>query len=77
MTYRVSYLKKETVVTWKQLHEQFGADYADVKDFAKKARQALQLIRAIWPEVRLETPRGRLVINPSPPHIALSKNSRR
>jgi len=73
LTYRVSYLQKETVVTWRQLHEQFGADYADVKDFAKRARQALRLIRAIWPEVRLETLRGRLAIYPSRPHIAPRK----
>jgi len=69
LTYRVSYLQKETVVTWQQLHEQFGADYSNIKEFARKARRALRLIKLVWPDLKVETPRGRLIIYPGKPHV--------
>jgi len=33
LTYRISYLKKETLIPWERLQEQFGGDYAELKTF--------------------------------------------
>ena len=70
LTYRVSYARDPFAVTWAGLHAQFGSDYADVKDFKRKVKRELGKIRLLWPELRFETPRGRLVVYPSPPHVA-------
>lgn len=34
LTYRASYLKHEKAISWKQLQEQFGAEYSDTQAFA-------------------------------------------
>ncbi len=70
LTYRVSYLNGPTAIPWPALHDQFGADYADPKNFARKARRELAKIKLLWPELRAETPPGRLVLRPSTPHVA-------
>lgn len=75
ITYRVSYLKEPTAVTYGMLHEQFGADYSDVKNFARNVKRELRKIQAVWPELRLETPRGRLRLYPCKPHIARQSGS--
>jgi len=69
LTYRVSYLKHETAISWKQLQEQFGAEYSDTRAFARKARQVLKLIQIVWPSLRYATPKGRLVLYPCTPHV--------
>lgn len=69
LTYRVSYLSGTTAIPWTALHDQFGAEYADPKNFARKARRELTKIRLLWPELRVDTPPGRLVLSPSPSHV--------
>lgn len=69
LTYRVSRLDKPLALSWAQLHEQFGADYAEPKGFAREARKHLRRLRLLWPEFRYETPRGRLIILPGSPHV--------
>ena len=69
LTYRASYLKTPTAISWKQLHAQFGADYSDTRDFTKKAKRELKKISAAWPELNYETPRGRLKLYPSTPSV--------
>lgn len=72
LTYRVYYMKKPTVLSWRQLHEQFGADYKGkyaIKDFRLAAIRELEKIKAAWPELNYETPRGRLKIHPGPASV--------
>lgn len=69
LTYRMSYLRSEVAIPWEALHAQFGGDYADVKDFTKKAKRELRKIVLLWPGLRYETPRGRLILRPSPTHV--------
>jgi hypothetical protein len=70
LTYRVSYLKRPTEISWSQLHNQLGADYSEVKQFARSARQHLETIRVAWPELNYKTPYGRLRLHPCTPHIS-------
>ena len=69
LTYRIYYLKKPTAISWRQLHEQFGADYAPDKNgldgFTRSTKRELAKIKTAWPELTYETPRGRLLIHPS------------
>lgn len=69
LTYRLSYLKDPTEISWQDLHTQFGADYNRVRDFTQKVKRELNKISTVWPELRYETPRGRLRLYPCPPHV--------
>jgi hypothetical protein len=69
LTHRVTRLDKPVVLSWQQVHDQFGAEYKHTKDFAVKARDYLRRIRLLWPKLRYETPRGRLKLLPSPPSV--------
>ena len=69
MTYRVSYLDASVGLSWDQLHRQLGAEYADMKEFAREVRKQLRRIKALWPSLNYTTPRGRLVLHPSVPSI--------
>lgn len=69
LTYRMSYLKAETSIPWETLHRQFGADYEEVRNFVQAAKKALRTIRLAWPEIKYKTPRGRLILQPSPTHV--------
>lgn len=77
LTYRLSYLSEPVAISWEQLHAQFGADYAEVKNFARKARRELKKIERVWPGLHYETPRGRLKLFPCPPHVAKIEAARR
>jgi len=69
-TYRVTRIDQPLVLSWKQVHDQFGAEYARSADFAKKARKYLRQIHLLWPDLRYATPRGRLKLLPSPPSVS-------
>jgi hypothetical protein len=68
-SYRRSYAKGPIAVTWQQLHEQFGADYAEIRNFRSSVLDALRTIKLAWPELEYTTPRGRLVLKPGVPHV--------
>ena len=69
LTFRVSYLRRETAISWESLAAQFGAEYSETKNFTRRAKAELRKIQSLWPELRIGTPRGRLVLKPSPTHI--------
>jgi len=56
-------------ITWQQLQSQLGGNYADPKDFKKKAKQALRKITAVYPALRLEDVDGGFILHPSRPAI--------
>lgn len=72
LTYRVSYLRKPTEISWRQLHEQFGSEYSGnygLNEFTKAAKRELKKIKAAWPGLEYETPRGRLRLHPCDPSV--------
>lgn len=69
LTYRASYARAPFAVSWESLHAQFGADYTRPRNFTPKVKRELKKIGLLWPELRVETPRGRLVVHPSAPHV--------
>ena len=77
LTYRMSYLKKPTAITWPQLHAQFGTGYADnengIKNFRRAFTKQLGEVLRLYPEANIETVRGRLILKPSKPHVAKLK----
>jgi hypothetical protein len=58
------------MVSWGNLHEQFGHGYASVKKFKQKFLHALRQAKTVYPAARIEQVRGGLRLLPSPPPIA-------
>jgi len=77
LTYRMSYLKQPTAITWPQLQAQFGAGYATdengLKNFRRAFTKQLQEVLVAYPEANIDTARGRLILKPSKPHVAKLK----
>jgi hypothetical protein len=69
LTHRMSYLRRPTLVPWKGLQAQLGAEYARPRDFRRTALARLEDVVAAYPELRLRGERGGLRLFPSPPHV--------
>ena len=69
LTYRVSYMRRETVIPWTALQAQMGADYGRTDNFSRKVKRELRRIKLVWPELDFATLKGRLVLKPCPPHV--------
>ena len=58
-TYRISYHKGNTRVTWQQLKAQLGTGYPNtpqgMRDFKKKVIKAIEDVKAAWPEAGITT----------------------
>lgn len=72
LTYRMSYLKKPTVVPWKSIQSQFGAEYANTHQgrfvFKRKFDQQMKKILCYYPVNVVKTKQG-LALYPSKTHI--------
>jgi hypothetical protein len=72
-TYCVSQAGRPQRLSWRQLHQQLGADYADPRDFKKRAKAALRRIAVVYPGLRLEEVTGGLLVRPG--RTAISSKS--
>ena len=70
LTFRMSYLRKPTVIPWESLQSQFGADYARLRDFRRKALAHLTDVLRVYPTVRIARTGSGLRLHPSQPHVA-------
>ncbi len=59
-----------TRLSWTNLREQFGQEYADAKNFKREFRAALTQVLVVYPDARVETITGGLLLRESPPPIA-------
>lgn len=73
LTYRVSYLKYPTVVTWDQLRGQFGVGYPNTRygrqDFKKNAKRAMEKVKTVWPEASAYFVENGLLLRPGNPSV--------
>ncbi len=56
-------------ISWTALQEQFGAEYADRKDFKREMKRRLREVLSAYPEARVDEIEGGLMLHPSPPPI--------
>lgn len=72
LTHRVTYLEKDARISWISIAGQVGSEYKDIKDFKKKAREALKKLCLIWPELKIEEVRGGIkLLKVSKPSVPL------
>ena len=69
LVYRLSYLKRQTVVPWPMLMDQFGCDYARIDNFKAKFIWALKKVCIAYPEARVEAVDAGLKLSNSKLHI--------
>ena len=69
LTYRMSYLRKPTVVPWESLEAQFGADYGRPRDFRRRVSKLLESILRTYPTARISLTDTGIRLYPSPPPV--------
>lgn len=70
LTYRVSYLKRPTVIPWAALALQFGSDYARLRDFKAALITELKKVLVVYGRVQVEALEDGLLVKPSLTHIS-------
>jgi hypothetical protein len=56
-------------LSWSNLHDQFGQEYGDRRDFKQEMRRALTAALAVYPAARVESEPGGIRLRPSLPPI--------
>jgi len=69
LTYRMSYIKKKTLIPWVALEAQFGSDYNETRYFKRKFLDQLRAVLVVYPEAKIEDGGSCLVLSPSKTHI--------
>jgi len=76
LTYRVSYLKKPTLISWASMALQFGSNYSRVRDFKEAFVAELRKVAVVYPQINVEVLDDGLRINPSVTHIPMTKEQK-
>ena len=66
LAYRLHHLGRPTKVPWPALHRQFGAGFAQARQFRAHAREALALALAAYPEAQVRVDDEVVTLMPSP-----------
>lgn len=57
------------MLSWENLRDQFGQEYANSKNFKREFRDALRQVWLVYPGARIEDVAGGLILRESPPPI--------
>lgn len=71
MNYRLPAAKQHrgSLVTWQQLHAQFGAQYGQVRQFKAQFIKRLPAVNSVYREAKFEVEQAGLRVFPSPPAV--------
>ncbi len=58
------------MLSWQNLREQFGQEYAESKDFKREFRDVLRQVAVVYPSARIEEVDGGIKLYESPPPIS-------
>jgi hypothetical protein len=56
-------------VSWRNMRDQFGQEYAQTKDFKRTFQVALRQVLSVYPDAKIEPVTGGLLLKSSPPPI--------
>lgn len=65
LAWRTFNLKGPAFISWENLHTQLGGQYGNIHEFARDCRNHIKRIQAIWPELQIQSFKGRLCIKPT------------
>lgn len=63
------------MLSWQNLRDQFGQEYAQGKDFKKEFRAVLRQVWLVYPTARIEEVVGGIRLRPSPPPVPKTRVS--
>ncbi|NEQ29399.1 MAG: plasmid encoded RepA protein [Leptolyngbya sp. SIO4C5] len=63
-SFRSNARKKARKVSWRSLHNQFGAEYSDLRNFSRKMMEALNKVKIVFPGLEVETFKGGIAVKP-------------
>ncbi len=69
LTYRAFTLKQPTIISWRQVQEQMGTQYSDLRNFMNKMKKVILQIRMFYPDINIEYVHGGMKIHPSEAHV--------
>ena len=73
LTYRMSYLKRSSTVSWETLRAQFGSDLADTKQgrnqFKRDFTKHLIEVRCVYRDAKVDITDAGVVLHRSPTHV--------
>lgn len=69
LTYRLSYLDRQTEIPWAALAAQFGSDYRLLRQFKAALLGESRKVLAVYPNANIEQGEKGLILKPSRPHI--------
>ena len=69
LAYRLRSLQASTPISWAALYQQFGAEYAHLRQFRARFRDPLSLALAAYPAARVEESDTGLILHPSEPPV--------
>lgn len=76
-TYRVSYLKSSSRISWEDLALQFGASYSSIRSFKFKFRKHLGEMKKYYPELKYYALDSKyLILYPSKPSVGKKLSSK-
>lgn len=73
LTYRMSYLRRPTVIPWALLAMQLGSDYARLRDFKAAFIVELRKVALVYPAAQVDVQEQGLSLKPSLTHIPMTK----
>ncbi len=71
--YRTQKNGQSRSISWENLHEQLGAEYKDIKEFARKVRLAFKKIQPVYRDLSIEFEKGGVKILPCNPAITVRR----
>lgn len=81
LTYRFSYLRTPSLVSWDQLIHQFGSNYANtaqgLRDFRREFLKALHIVTVMYQDAKVGIHEDGLLLKPSKSHISSKKMGER
>lgn len=69
LAYRLHILENPEKLTWRNLANQFGSGFSDIKNFKKKFKDPLLLALAVYPDAKVELEDGGVRLYPSKPPV--------
>ena len=69
LTYRMSYLRRPTVIPWAALEMQFGSEYGLTRSFKAAFLEQMRKVTVVYRETNISYQKNGLLLRPSPPHI--------
>ena len=75
LTYRTFTLKAPLRLSWPRLYRQFGSNPAQASQYEHRTKclRELTKIKTAWPDLHYTTPKGVLLLSPSPSRIPSSQ----